>query len=206
MNEALLETVHGRANPGIDPTIHIWGWEIPVYLFLGGLAAGTLILSAVMELRSGERPKSAALRMAPFLSIVLLSLGMGALFLDLEFKAHVYRFYLGFLPGSPMSWGSWILVAVYPLALFMGLGSLTAAERTSLLGSGPVKALRLGRPLMCMLGVADGRRRLILAAGAIMGVGLALYTGVLLGCSPFRRPSGTHWYCGTWGRSLPNWS
>ena len=24
----------------IDPQLHIWGWEIPVYLFLGGMAAG----------------------------------------------------------------------------------------------------------------------------------------------------------------------
>ena len=49
---------------------------------------------------------------------------MLALFLDLEFKKHVYRFYLAFLPSSPMSWGSWILILVYPAALLLGLGSL----------------------------------------------------------------------------------
>ncbi len=186
MNDALLEVVHGRANPHIDPSLHIWGWEIPVYLFLGGLAAGTLILAAVLELRAGERPRSAVLRMAPFLSVLLLSLGMGALFLDLEYKWHVYRFYLGFLPRSPMSWGSWILVAVYPVALLAGLGGLADGERAALLRFAPIKALRLDRPLMCLLGIAEGRRRGLLVTAAIVGVALALYTGVLLGAMSAR--------------------
>ena len=30
----------------IDPQLHIWGWEIPVYLFLGGMAAGLMIVTA----------------------------------------------------------------------------------------------------------------------------------------------------------------
>ncbi len=32
----------GRMNPGIDPVLHAWGWEIPLYLFLGGISAGLL--------------------------------------------------------------------------------------------------------------------------------------------------------------------
>ena len=34
------ELVNTRHNPMIDPAMHIWGWEIPVYLFLGGLRDG----------------------------------------------------------------------------------------------------------------------------------------------------------------------
>jgi hypothetical protein len=36
----MLETTTTRHNPGIDPALHIWGWEIPLYLFVGGMVAG----------------------------------------------------------------------------------------------------------------------------------------------------------------------
>ena len=38
----------------IDPQLHIWGWEIPLYLFLGGMAAGLMILTSVLALRHPE--------------------------------------------------------------------------------------------------------------------------------------------------------
>ena len=34
-----------RSNHLIDPIFHAWGWEIPVYLFLGGMVAGMMIIS-----------------------------------------------------------------------------------------------------------------------------------------------------------------
>ena len=37
-----------RHNPQIDPFTQVWGWEIPVYLFLGGLVAGMMIISRVI--------------------------------------------------------------------------------------------------------------------------------------------------------------
>ena len=39
----------------IDPQLHIWGWEIPVYLFLGGMAAGVMVLSSLLMVRKGDR-------------------------------------------------------------------------------------------------------------------------------------------------------
>ena len=53
---------------------------------------------------------------------------MGALFLDLAHKLHVYRFYLAFRWSSPMSWGAWILVLVYPVSLLVALAGLADAE------------------------------------------------------------------------------
>src|SRR5215208_4375233 len=106
----------------VDPQLHVWGWEIPVYLFLGGMAAGTLFLSALLWSRPG--PRSRAARFLPLVSPALLGLGMGALFLDLSNKLHVYRFYLAFRWTSPMSWGAWILVVVFPIAILFGLAML----------------------------------------------------------------------------------
>ena len=40
---------------------------------------------------------------------------MLALFLDLEHKLYVWRLYTTFEPLSPMSWGAWILLLVYPV-------------------------------------------------------------------------------------------
>jgi formate-dependent nitrite reductase membrane component NrfD len=159
-----------RHNELIDPQLHIWGWEVPVYLFLGGLVAGLLVWSAILELW-GDRPKTRALQWMPFISMILLSLGMGALLLDLEYKLHAYRFYLAIRPASPMSWGAWILVLVYPAAILMGLGSLSASDRAR------VGRLRLSR----IFTWADAHRRAILWTNVALGSALGIYTGILLG-------------------------
>ena len=104
---AAIETVPTGHNHHIDPSLHIWGWEIPVYLFLGGLAAGLLVLPALLEMSKGDRRLSGSVQFMPFAALALISLGMVALFLDLEYKVHVWRFYLALMPASPMSWGSW---------------------------------------------------------------------------------------------------
>ena len=70
----------------VDPQLHVWGWEIPVYLFLGGMAAGAMILTALLAARP-ERSRVA--RWLPFAAPILVSIGMGALFLDLSSKLHV---------------------------------------------------------------------------------------------------------------------
>jgi protein NrfD len=177
MDPALVEVVSTRANPGIDPVLHIWGWEVPVYLFLGGVVAGLMVLLPLLEWRDGK-PQSKGTRLAPFAAIALISLGMGALFLDLENKLHVFRFYLAFVPASPMSWGSWLLILVYPALLMLGLGSLDADTRMGLLARVP-RVFAGG--LQSLLSLADRERRPILVATAVGGVGLGMYTGLLLG-------------------------
>jgi len=94
-----------RHNPMIDPAMHVWGWEIPLYLFLGGLVAGLMAVAAWMLLSGRHRhPASLFPWLAP-LALALLSAGMGALFLDLEHKLYFWRLYTTFEPTSPMSWG-----------------------------------------------------------------------------------------------------
>src|SRR5512139_3712358 len=110
----MRELTSTRTNPMIDPTLHVWGWEIPVYLFLGGLVAGMMVISGYLLLSGRWKNARSASFALPGLSLVLLSLGMFALFLDLEHKPFVWRLYTTFEPLSPMSWGAWILVLVYP--------------------------------------------------------------------------------------------
>jgi formate-dependent nitrite reductase membrane component NrfD len=158
----------------VDPQLHVWGWEIPVYLFLGGMAAGTLFLSALMWSRQGPRSRTA--RLLPFAAPVLLALGMGALFLDLSRKLHVFRFYLAFRWTSPMSWGAWILLVVFPVAILFGIATLAEEDVEALAVRVPGLAalVRRVRPF------AVERARGLRMAAAVAAVGLGGYTGVLL--------------------------
>ncbi len=178
MQPEILEIVSGRGNPGIDPTMHIWGWEVPVYLFLGGLVAGLMVLLPALELRGGRRPGRGLSRLMPFAAVGLVSLGMGALFLDLENKLHVFRFYLAFKPTSPMSWGSWILLLVYPALLLLGLGSMASSQRQWLKEHVPAPLTGL---LQRAFDAADRARTAVLWTTGATGLALGAYTGLLLG-------------------------
>jgi len=150
---------------------HWWGWEIPVYLFLGGLAAGIMILTSVRVLRDPEGERSETFRLLSWLAPLVLSIGMFALWLDLERRWDVPRFYLAFRPKAPMSWGAWILLAVYPLVALFALGELRGRWRD-----------RLAPRLRAVADWADApaiKRRLAWGNAAV-GTLLGIYTGVLL--------------------------
>ncbi|MGK2859631.1 MAG: NrfD/PsrC family molybdoenzyme membrane anchor subunit [Thermoanaerobaculia bacterium] len=169
-----------RNSASIDPQLHIWGWEIPVYLFLGGLTAGIMVLTAIVGRRVEGGAQSRAMRLLPFAAPVLLSLGMGALFLDLEYKLHVFRFYTAMKPTSPMSWGSWILLLIYPATILLGVARLRDEDVSTL----PLlRSLRgRGAGLLARLrAVGTANVRAVEAANVFLGVALGGYTGILLG-------------------------
>lgn len=115
MKEELI--ISGRMNYKVDPTLHIWGWEIPLYLFLGGLAAGVLFFAALYYIRGKENEYQAAVKWAPMVTPFLLAIGLGALFLDLHHKPYFWRLYTTIKLQSPMSWGAWTLMIVTPLSI-----------------------------------------------------------------------------------------
>jgi formate-dependent nitrite reductase membrane component NrfD len=157
----------------VDPQLHVWGWEIPVYLFLGGMAAGAMILTALMSARP---ERSRASRWLPLVAPILVSVGMGALFLDLANKLHAWRFYLAFRWTSPMSWGAWILVIVYPVTILQGLAALEPDQAEGLAAqAGKLAGLvRRGRAFAAPREAT--LRRWAIGAGIALGV----YTGILL--------------------------
>jgi len=160
----------------IDPHLHIWGWEVVVYLFLGGMAAGVMVLSSLLSLRRASL--SSAGRWLGFAAPVLLSAGMGALFFDLAFKLHVYRFYLAFQPTSPMSWGSWILVMVYPVALLFALALLDDAQYVKVRNL--LRHPKAGEFLTKARTFAQERLVPLRWLHIALGVALGVYTGILL--------------------------
>jgi formate-dependent nitrite reductase membrane component NrfD len=172
MVEEILVTA--RYNAKVDPVLAIWSWEIPVYLFLGGLTAGIMCFAAyaVLARKSAEMPFTHD-RFALWAPIVL-SVGMTALFLDLEHKLYVFRFYTSFEPASPMSWGAWILVLAYPLMALQTLATLRRGYPTL---AGWLENLPLGGML---LDLSQKLRRPVAVMVMPLAVALGIYTGILL--------------------------
>ena len=114
MKEEII--VSGRMNPLVDPHLNIWHWPIPLYLFLGGLAAGILFFASLYTIQHREKEFPAAVKWAPFITPVILLIGLAALFYDLNHKLFFWRLYTAVRIQSPMSWGAWALMVVTPIS------------------------------------------------------------------------------------------
>jgi formate-dependent nitrite reductase membrane component NrfD len=112
--EQIIELTTTRHNPHVDPFMAMWEWQIPIYLFLGGMVAGMMIISGYFIFSNRYKVANCACFSIPFTALILISLGMFALFLDLAHKPYVWRLYTTFKVKSPMSWGAWILLLIYP--------------------------------------------------------------------------------------------
>ncbi|MDT8392385.1 MAG: NrfD/PsrC family molybdoenzyme membrane anchor subunit [Bacteroidales bacterium] len=115
MKEELI--VSGRLNPNIDPYLNIWHWHIPLYLFLGGLAAGILFFAALYTIMGREKEMPTAVKWATFIVPIALVAGLMALFFDLKHQLYFWRLYTTVRLESPMSWGAWVLMFITPLSM-----------------------------------------------------------------------------------------
>ena len=174
---ALTELTLSRHNPLVDPHLHIWEWQIPVYLFFGGLVAGLMIIAGVrlIALRPQQREALVCCTIGPLMGLAFLSLGMFTLFLDLSHRLYVWRLYTTFQITSPMSWGSWILLLVYPALSANALAHLPEAVPS------------LARRFPILVTVSDAilaRVQWVVGIGVanvMVGIALGIYTGILLG-------------------------
>jgi len=168
---------------GVDPLTHpevaTWEWQIAMYLFIGGLVAGILIIGAVLRLRRAKG-FDRALRIAELAALPLIVVGLLLLFSDLGNGWNSWRFYTTFEITSAMSWGSWILM-VATVGLVLRSTTQLLDIRSSISW--------LERPLHIVQRVGEGTRRrsdaldwTLLALGGALGV----YTGVLLSTIPAR--------------------
>lgn len=168
-------------NPIDHPELTTWEWPVASYLFLGGLVGGLMILAAVWRLRRDDTWQR-AIRITDFLALPLLLLGLFLLFLDLSYQVHAWRFYVAFQPTSAMSWGAWILLAAAVVLVLRAAVHLPTvdwiAQRSE---RSRVRRLveRVGR-------LAGRQSRALDWLSVVIGVALALYTGILLSTIPAR--------------------
>ncbi len=140
-----------------------WSTDIPVYLFLGGLAGASSLVAAGAALT--DRP---SLRRTERVgALVAISAGMVALVHDLGRPARFANMLRVAKPTSPMSMGTWIL-SVYGLAAGVaGLGEL-------------VRWLVPARRAKGAVGLLEWAAGPAGAAAGLLGVLVATYAAVLL--------------------------
>ncbi len=140
-----------------------WERDIPAYLFLGGVAAGSSLLSAGADLTG----RHALRRTGRLAALIGLTLSAIALVRDLGRPERFHHMLRVAKPTSPMSVGTWILTLYAP---FVGIAA--AGELRPFLPRGLRDGL-LGR------GLAAAARPAGITA-AVVAPAVASYTAVLL--------------------------
>lgn len=143
-----------------------WGVLVALYLFLGGLAGGTALVTGVVRLKYGERfPR--LVRFGAWASALLLICGVLCLLAETTMPLRAMQLWRAFTnPTSWMTIGAWLLVAGIAVFGLFELAS-TPAVTGALFRKKPETAAKLQKALA--------------AIAAVLGACVALYTGILIG-------------------------
>lgn len=151
-----------------------WGWLVAVYLFLGGLGAGSFITVAALYLATGERYKS-TIRFGAWAGAVAIGAGTLVLLADVGQPLRALVLFKSFVNlNSWMARGAWLL---FGAILVDGLFAVLSAE---------VLVTWLGRLWQPLAGKRALWRTILAVVALPVNLGVAVYTGVLLGALPFR--------------------
>jgi formate-dependent nitrite reductase membrane component NrfD len=189
------------ANAMTFPNMATWGWEIAVYLFLGGLVAGLMIFGGALNLVAAQKFQRALL-ISNLTALPILGIGMLFLLYDLSNKINVWRFYTTFQLTSPMSWGAWILLFAMIVLAFKFASVIPAPREDLRLEIRDLEkdeeqpkpkrsALRVAisnlQSLISNVGnVARQHDSALSIASILLGIGVGFYTGILLSSIPSR--------------------
>ncbi len=163
-----------------------WNLLIVFYLFTAGMSAGAFFISGLATYLGGARYQRIS-RIGALLAPWPLSLGLATLVLDLTKPFQFWWLFLTVETTSPMSVGSWLLVA-FSLVSFVYFALWFPRPWRDLLRL-PQRPTDLAhfsawRPLDRARVITA--RRLVAAIGAPLAIGVGMYTGVLLGAIPAR--------------------
>ncbi len=156
-----------------------WQYLIVSYLFLGGLSAGLYFVAALTELfrKDDDSAQEHIARTGALLAPWPVMLGCTLLVFDLGHWYRAYKLFLHFRWESPMSIGSWLLMLFIFISLIYAYGWISRGGRERFFEKLP-RRLRFLR--IFNVDVMPWRRPLAIA-GLPVSVGVAIYTGVLLG-------------------------
>lgn len=150
-----------------------WGWLIVFYFFFGGLAGGSYFLAALIDL-VGRREDRPLARLGYYIAFPCIAISGALLTLDLTRPLRFWHMLIESNTGrpmfkywSPMSIGSWALLAFGMLSFLSFLAALAEDKRI------PWPAFSRLRP-PSPLGTV------VATIGGIAGFYVASYTGVLL--------------------------
>ncbi|MBV9323954.1 MAG: polysulfide reductase NrfD [Chloroflexi bacterium] len=157
--------------PEFNPSFQVpnWSWWIVLYFFFGGITGGTYFAAAWLDLFGDARDR-AAIWLGHLLTFPLLVLCTAFLIVDLGQPLRFWHMLLQserlplpmFKAYSPMSFGS-VILAVFGLVAFVSFVDALLAGRDGRLHAP-------GNPI----------GKIVAAIGAVGGLALAGYTGVLV--------------------------
>ncbi len=151
-----------------------WGasFHIPWYLFLGGMAGGTLILAALADLLGGRDERYQSLsRIAAYITIPIIVVGGLALTFHLGKPERGF-----FFPLFMSNYGSWLTIGGWIIGIFFPLSVTYAA--------------------FWYFRMQPSTRRIVAILSIPTGALMALYTGFLLSGS-WQVPGG-YWFIPLW--------
>jgi formate-dependent nitrite reductase membrane component NrfD len=155
-----------------------WTWYILFYFFFAGLSGGTYVIATLLRLR-GEPTDEPAARLGCYASFATLLVCPVMLILDLGSPLRFWHMLWNATPGdtgpifkywSPMSVGAWGLLVFGALVTVSFVDTLVRDGKLGWLGW-------VARLLDGALG------KVVMIAGALFGLFVAGYTGVLLAVS-----------------------
>jgi len=155
-----------------------WEWYIVWYFFLGGIAGGAYVIGTLLRLFGSARDEGLA-RVAFLVSFpamvlcpILLTLDLGRPLRFWHMMVNSRTFELNFKYWSPMSVGAWMLF------IFGAFATVSFVEAATLSGW-------LRHPLAQKVTglLSGGFGRLFMVVGAMFGLFITGYTGVLLSVS-----------------------
>jgi protein NrfD len=154
-----------------------WEWFIILYFFVGGIAGGGFVLTALLDFygRPADRP---LVRLGYYLAFAGVAVSGILLTADLTRPERFWHMLVESNTGrpmfkvwSPMSVGAWGVLGFGLFAFLAALGAIAEEGRLRWRGFGwtPIQALTRRGPALAIAGV-----------GSLFGFFLAGYTGVLL--------------------------
>jgi formate-dependent nitrite reductase membrane component NrfD len=158
--DATFTSYYGRPVVKQSP----WEADIPAYLFLGGVAAGSSLLGAGADLTGRSRLRA----MSRISALVAISASFAALVHDLGRPGRFVNMLRVAKPTSPMSVGTWILSVYGPAVGLAGMAELVPADRS------------LPPPMRPVAGLLRRAARPAGLAAAAAAPAIASYTAVLL--------------------------
>lgn len=154
-------------------------WQIVAYVFIGGIAAGAFLISALLQAYAGKIAK-AGLHRAYYLSFLLIPICGLLLIGKLEIKSRFINVLwqgrdgvLMLNTNSPMSVGAWILPI---FALFTTIGALYALGKDGKFQSGFLHKLSSLAKTLHEGAIA----KVYLTIGSIFAAWFSVYIGILV--------------------------
>lgn len=145
----------------------VWGWQPTLYLFLGGLGAGTFLVAALVHLFTRKHEKIVCMGM--WSAVAFLAVGLGFLLMEVTAPLRALMMWQSFSQfDSWMAIGAWLLFA--GIVVFV------------------IAAFAATKPLYTLVKVTDKTacavKTLCSALGIVFALCIALYTGILLKSAP----------------------